>query len=347
MRICVYLISCVFNVYAAWALEESERKGYFLSADLERKLASEKKKLRREAEAKSKAERVLVSYLCHEIRNPFNGVLGFAELIVSALTKMNDRAKASGVDITTKATAYTLKQVTDWCDIIVVNSKHIRDILDNVLDLSKLEAGTLELEHTPIKVMELCAKIHLLLRSTAREGVTFVVEVEPPGLVIGGDHQRWKQLLVNLVSNALKFTHHGRVVLRIKQIHGDSDAVSVEVCDTGVGIRPQEQTMLFRKYQQIQKNTSMPDTKGTGLGLVIAQRIASLLDTCIQVESPWRKLVQDAGGGGTRFFFTVANCAGRGRDGSSTPITANNRALSASTPPSVLRTSLKVSSHAS
>jgi signal transduction histidine kinase len=193
MRICVYIMCTVFNVYAGWALEESERKGYFLSKDLERKLTSEKKKLRCEAEAKSRNERVLVSYLCHEIRNPFNGVLGFAELIVTALTKMNDKGGASGVAIT-KATAHTLKQVTDWCDIIVVNSKHILNILDNVLDLSKLEAGTLELEHTPIKVMQLCAQIHLLLRSTAREGVTFVVEVVPPGLVIGGDHQRWKQV---------------------------------------------------------------------------------------------------------------------------------------------------------
>ena len=84
------------------------------------------------------------------------------------------------------------------------------DILDNVLDLSKLEAGTLKLDLAPIKVKELCSRIHLLLRSTARPNVEFIIDVEPIGLVIEGDHQRWKQLLVNLVSNALKFTHAGR-----------------------------------------------------------------------------------------------------------------------------------------
>jgi signal transduction histidine kinase len=113
---------------------------------------------------------------------------------------------------------------------------------DNVLDLSKLEAGTLELVHAPIKVKELCSKIHLLLRSTANEDVNFIVDVEPQDLVIMGDTQRWKQLLVNLVSNALKFTHAGRVILRIKHIEGNgTDGVSVEVCDTGVGISAQEQ----------------------------------------------------------------------------------------------------------
>jgi signal transduction histidine kinase len=113
---------------------------------------------------------------------------------------------------------------------------------DNVLDLSKLEAGTLQLDRAPIKVQELCAKIHLLLGSTARKNVEFIVEVVPPELVIAGDHLKWKQLLVNLVSNALKFTHHGQVVLRIKQVPGsETGSVSVEVCDTGVGIKAQEQ----------------------------------------------------------------------------------------------------------
>jgi CheY-like chemotaxis protein len=126
------------------------------------------------------------------------------------------------------------------------------------------------------------------------------------------------------VSNALKFTHDGEVVLQIRKLpcEGccsdiDAGSVSVEVCDTGVGIGKKEQAMLFQKYQQIQ--TNLPDTKGTGLGLVIAQRIATLLDTVIEIESPWRREQVEAGakgganggslgGAGTRFFFTVKNC---------------------------------------
>jgi signal transduction histidine kinase len=351
VRMIVFVFCCTFNLFAGWALEVGERKVYIVTHGLKRRLEIEKHKLRLESEAKSKAERVLVSYLCHEIRNPFNGVLGFAELIVSALAKIKTtsitdvgKSKGTGIDASIwqdttpcqvdenhhSVVAKSISQVTDWCNIIVVNSKHIRDILDNVLDLSKLEAGTLELVHAPVKVMELCSKIHLLLRSTAKEDVTFIVDVEPKGLVIMGDTQRWKQLLVNLVSNALKFTHAGRVILRIKQINEKNGAhgVSVEVCDTGVGISAQEQTMLFQKYQQI--HSSETDTKGTGLGLVIAQRISSLLKTNIEIESPWRKKrggdgegggewVEggDGGGGGTRFFFSVDSCVA---DGSGTNV---------------------------
>jgi signal transduction histidine kinase/CheY-like chemotaxis protein len=322
-RISVFIVCCIWNIYSCWVLEESERKGYFLSKDLEGKLASEKEKLRVEAEAKSKAERVLVSYLCHEIRNPFAGVLGFAELIVSALAKIVPRstvlnkAKTISKRSDQDSVQDTLVRVADWCSIIVVNSEHIRDVLDNVLDLSKLESGTLELAHVPIKVADLCTKIDLLLRSTARTGVDFAVEVVPHGLVINGDHQRWKQLLVNLVSNALKFTHYGRVVLRIEQVPGDG--VSVEVRDTGVGISAKEQASLFQRYQQLHSSTAL-DTKGTGLGLVIAQRIATLFESGLEIESPWRKRRtsaggsgewgdgSDQGGAGTRFFFNIKKC---------------------------------------
>lgn len=97
------------------------------------------------------------------------------------------------------AAASAQTQVMEWCNIIVLNSKHIIDILDNVLDLSKLEAGNLELKHSPIKVMDLLEMIHSLLRSTVRHGVKFDFDVVPKDLVIQGDPQRWKQLLVNLV----------------------------------------------------------------------------------------------------------------------------------------------------
>jgi signal transduction histidine kinase len=373
VRMIVFVFCCTFNLFAGWTLEVGERNIYAHSHGLKKKLEIEKHKLRIESEAKSKAEQVLVSYLCHEIRNPFNGVLGFAELIVSALAKIKspsitDVERPKGVvmdasncqdatpcqvdDSHCSAVAKTISQVTDWCNIIVVNSKHIRDILDNVLDLSKLEAGTLELLHAPIKVNELCSKIHLLLRSTAKEGVAFIVDVEPLGLVIMGDTQRWKQLLVNLVSNALKFTHAGQVILRIKQLNEGNAAhgVSVEVCDTGVGISAQEQAMLFQKYQQI--HSSETDTKGTGLGLVIAQRIASLLDTRIQIESPWnQKRGGDSegegewveggggGGGGTRFFFSADCCVEDGSGGTNVSVPASPPSSNSSPARMVLRVS--------
>jgi signal transduction histidine kinase len=349
----IYSFCCFFNFYSCWSLESSDRKAYFLSKDLENKLAAESEKLRREAEAKSEAERVIVAYLCHEIRNPFNGVFGFAELIDSALARLQRNSKASGDAVLAKGAGSgraalaqaaagrevldsvqdALTEVREWCSNIIVNSKHIRDILDNVLDLSKLEQGTLQLEQTPILVSELGKQIHQLQRSTARKGVQFVIEVEPKGLVIEGDHQRWRQMLVNLVSNAIKFTHEGLVVLRIRQCNDGTDerALQVEVCDTGVGISELEQGRMFQKYRTryqqqplITKagSEALPIsaaeaslTKGTGLGLVIAQRIANLLGTRIEIESPWCEGRAAAGEGasaqgreGTRFYFTVPQC---------------------------------------
>jgi signal transduction histidine kinase len=293
---------------------------------LEVKLAAESEKLRREAEAKSEAERaterVIVAYLCHEIRNPFNGVFGFAELIEAALARLQKSNKTNR-----SAHAKDFDEVREWCSNIIINSEHIRDILDNVLDLSQLEQGTLELRQAPILVAELGEQICLLQRSTLRKGVSLVIEVEPQGLVIEGDHQRWRQMLINLVSNAIKFTHEGMIIVRLRQCNVDdtspeASALRVEVCDTGMGISELEQARLFQKYRtRYQQHDSLVAksedekrlTKGTGLGLVIAQRIAKLLGTRIEIESPWKegRLISGAGAQvskGARFFFTVTQC---------------------------------------
>ena len=147
----------------------------------------------------------------HEIRNPFNGVLGFAEMTVKLLGELKE-AKQTKKAANLQQIEQAVTKVDTWCSNIVISSKHIRDILDNVLDLSKLESGTLELQRMPIKVSALASEIHLLLSPTVRAGVRLSIEVTPADLVIVGDRQRWKQLLVNLLSNGIKFTHEGEAV---------------------------------------------------------------------------------------------------------------------------------------
>jgi signal transduction histidine kinase len=399
LRVIVFAFCCAFNAYASWVLDNTDRKAYFLSIDLARKLASEKEKLRQEAEAKSEAQRIIVAYLCHEIRNPFNGVLGFAELIESALQRITPKQQTFGLasssqirEVRKTASGHTQTQpnpygnivvnsklvceVKVWCRNIVLNSRHILDILDNVLDLSKLEEGTLVLCQSPMRLRELADQISSLLQSIVRSGVSFVITVEPENIMIQGDHQRWKQLLVNLVSNAIKFTYEGFVMLRISRCRmvpkrkfsnglgsgapvrtdvtdvTDLSDLLVEVCDTGVGISEREQQRLFQKYRTryhrlpfvgaggntTTTSTEALLTKGTGLGLVIAQRIANLLGTQIELESPWlrdedppedqmRRADGTAGNQasfagssacsssaaangnvGSRFFFTVRGC---------------------------------------
>jgi CheY-like chemotaxis protein len=192
--------------------------------------------------------------------------------------------KLAGVNSPTmKEVENVVSKVNAWCNNIIVSSKHIRDILDNVPDLSKLEAGTLQLSKQHIKVSELSSEIRLLLTPTMRAGVLFTIEVIPANLEIVGDRQRWKQLLANLLSNAIKFTHEGEVKLQISE--GQDQSLLVQVCDTGVGIREKEQMRLFHKYEQVKSNSETE--KGTGLGLVIAQRIATRMGAHIQIESPW------------------------------------------------------------
>jgi signal transduction histidine kinase len=336
MRISIFFFCCAFNIKISWNLEQSERTAWFLTSQLESQLEVEKQQLRKEVKKKSEAEQILVAYLCHEIRNPFNGVLGFAELTVNTLGKCLTEPLARKQLEQQEASSLPkyITQAQTWCGNIVVNSKHILDILDNVLDLSQMEEGTLQLASKPIKVSDLCEEIHQLLRPTVRKGVLFKLEVFPPDLVISGDRQRWKQLLVNLLSNAFKFTYSGTVLMRMRN-HADGKLVA-EVCDTGGGIGEKQQLRLFQKY-----NVTARKEKGTGLGLVIAQRIAMLMHSKIEVESPWvaqRGHVGDraayiaggpeaakqkeeegvvtavaegdsGGGNGTRFYFTVADCA--------------------------------------
>jgi CheY-like chemotaxis protein len=154
-----------------------------------------------------------------------------------------------------------------------------------------MEEGTLQLASKPIKVSDLCEEIHQLLRPSLRAGVSFELEVCPADLVISGDRQRWKQLLVNLLSNAFKFTYSGTVLMRMRA-NADGKLMA-EVCDTGGGIGEKQQLRLFQKY-----NVTSRTEKGTGLGLVIAQRIAMLMHSKIEIESPWVDRREYAGGAG-------------------------------------------------
>jgi signal transduction histidine kinase len=229
-------------------------------------------------------ERNMAAFLCHEIRNPLNGLTGSLDQIHQSVL----RGSAEPV------------KISDWCRCGLVSAKHLSDILDNVLDQSKLEQGKLVLDSKPVDLSRLCASVADMLQQTKQERVEFVTTV-PGGLTILGDAVRWRQLLINLVSNALKFTKSGRVSLTIKCIDkegvdGGSRDLLVEVCDTGLGIPAALMPTLFRRYAQGGFHA------GSGLGLNIANQIVELMGSgTIQVMSPW----QEDCSVGTRFSFTV------------------------------------------
>jgi hypothetical protein len=178
-------------------------------------------------------------------------------------------------------------------------SEHIMSILDNVLDISKLEAGKLTLRKLPVSVELICREIQQSMRSMAAPGVSFVCACGTPGLALMADGVRWKQVLINLVSNSLKFTKKagGRVRL---DIHKDevSGAVICSVSDTGKNIPPNLRDRLFSKYEQAQDAQN-----GTGLGLVISQHLVELMGATIKVQSPWHA----DNSPGSRFFFELTD----------------------------------------
>jgi CheY-like chemotaxis protein len=181
--------------------------------------------------------------------------------------------------------------VTSWCDQALDSARHMTEILDNVLDEAKLEQGKLVLEQKPLDFQLLCSDVFKMLMHTKHDGVEMRLEI-PKGLFVLGDAVRWRQLLINLLSNATKFTRTGWVGLSVRAV---GEGLSIEICDTGDGIAPELIPTLFDKYTQGGFH------KGSGLGLSIARMIVELFHSQIEVESPWDK----SGASGTRFSFVA------------------------------------------
>jgi hypothetical protein len=230
------------------------------------------------AEAASQAKSAFLSNMSHEIRTPMNAILGMAHLI-----------RRSGV---TPAQAERL-------DKINTASEHLLALINNILDLSKIEAGKFVLEDTPLTITGLMANISSILGERAQaKGLQLAVESGnfPPHL--HGDATRLQQAVLNYATNALKFTDSGRVTLRA--IRQDESAESVlvrfEVQDSGVGIAPEILPRLFEVFEQADNSTTRK-YGGTGLGLAINRRLAELMGGEVGVQS--------TPGVGSTFWFTA------------------------------------------
>jgi signal transduction histidine kinase len=292
IRVVVVLFTAVGALIWSHSAETANRQHFkdvmsVEDAEQENKQSSE---ARIKAEVRADAECNLMAFLCHEIRNPFNGITGSLEEISIGLGKLGSSPEC--------------EELNAWAKTALTSSKYLIDILDNVLDQSKLEQGKLVLDARPINLDTLCQSVERMLRHTRNEGVEILVTV-PTDLTVNGDATRWRQLLVNLMSNALKFTpDQGKVNLTVKPTP-DNKLLCVEVCDDGPGISAELLPRLFEKYAQGGFH------QGSGLGLSIAQLIVRLMGDDIKVESPYKR--HTAGGGrggdgwvqGSRFYFAV------------------------------------------
>ena len=219
-------------------------------------------KARDEAEAATRAKSAFLATMSHEIRTPLNGVLGMAQAM--AMGELNDQQR-------------------ERLDVVRQSGEALLAILNDVLDLSKIEAGKLELEEAEFDIAELARGAHATFAATAQaKGLDFALTVDRNAAgVYRGDSVRVRQILYNLVSNALKFTDHGEVKVSVGRV--DSNLV-LKVADTGIGIAPDKRATLFQKFEQADASTTRR-YGGTGLGLSICRDLAELMGGAITIES--------------------------------------------------------------
>jgi signal transduction histidine kinase len=202
--------------------------------------------------------------MSHELRTPLNAIIGYTEMMADGLYgQMAD--KAQGV----------LERVQS-------NGRHLLGLINDVLDLSKIEAGQLALAIEDYSVVDMVNTVMAATESLARaKGLALESDVAA-GLPMGrGDARRLSQVLLNLVGNAIKFTDQGKVEIRARR---DGEFFELAVVDTGFGIAPEDQKRIFDEFQQVD-NTSTRKKGGTGLGLSISRKIVELHGGSITVES--------------------------------------------------------------
>ena len=245
----------------------------------QRKRSEEALRLAREAaEAASHAKSSFLARMSHEIRTPMNGVLGMTELLLE-----------TGLTHTQRKYAETVQR----------SGKNLLGIINDLLDFSKIEAGKLELENVDMDLRRTLEDIVELLAERAHvKGLDLACSI-PPDLVthVRGDPLRLGQILTNLVGNAIKFTEHGSVVIRVAGVEETAKNVTMrfEVSDTGVGVSLEAQSRIFKEFSQADGSTTRKHG-GSGLGLAISKQLVEMMGGNIHVES--------ALGAGSTFSFT-------------------------------------------
>ena len=232
------------------------------------------------AEAANKAKSTFLANMSHELRTPMNAILG--------LTGLARR----------KAADPTLQSQLGKIDFA---AHHLLGVINDILDISKIEAEHMQLEQLDFSVGDVVANLRDLIAQRAAEKglhLEIVLPAEIADLTLRGDPFRLGQILLNLTANAVKFTHQGTIRLRVEQTSADANAVALrfEVADSGIGIPPEDQKNLFNAFEQADGSMSRK-YGGTGLGLAISKRLVKLMGGDIGVESLTTI--------GSTFWFTV------------------------------------------
>ena len=232
---------------------------------------------RDEAVAASRSKSSFLANMSHEIRTPLTSIIGFAEL-------MQDPRVAK-------------EEKVDAAKTIIRNGRHLLEVINDILDMSKIESNQLTLESIEVGLPKILSDIEALASSRAHEkGLVFTVERQLPlPATLRTDPVRLKQVLLNFCSNAIKFSQHGEVRLSVRFDDADR-SLTFEVCDSGIGMSESELGRLFKPFVQADLSTTRK-FGGTGLGLYISKQLADMLGGRIGVRSQVGK--------GSRFAITL------------------------------------------
>jgi signal transduction histidine kinase len=217
-----------------------------------------------ELEEASRHKSEFLANMSHELRTPLNAIIGFSEVLRDEMVGPVNEKQA------------------EYLDDIISSGHHLLSLINDVLDLSKVEAGQVELEVHPFSLREALERGVVMVRERATEdGVRVALDTDPEVDVVDGDERRIKQVIFNLLSNAVKFTPSGgEVDVSATRINGE---VRVAVADTGPGIAPEDRARIFEEFQQTE--TGVGHREGTGLGLALSKRFVELHGGRIWLES--------------------------------------------------------------
>lgn len=235
--------------------------------------------MRKKAEEANQSKSNFLANMSHEIRTPMNAIVGMSDLLIE---------KSHG------------REIYDYACDIKTAALNLLSIINDILDLSKVEAGKMELAEDEYFVEELVRDtVNLVKMSAEQKGLQFQVNVaEDIPRQLYGDEGRIRQILINIINNAVKFTKEGYVRLDVSGRYKDEENIALQfvVEDTGIGIKEEDIAVIFEAFRQLDMNRNRK-TEGTGLGLAITKQLVTLMDGDIQLESEYGK--------GTRFIIRI------------------------------------------